>query len=89
MKQYKHPHRAGTIAVGAMVVLLVTATTAAGASRNAGERPARDLWGNAYKRQTNLFRDRDNNGVINLFQQRDRAPKAIRQMKDRKRKQRR
>lgn len=37
-----------------------------------------DVWGHTYKRQTNLFRDSDRNGVINLYQQQDLKPKAPR-----------
>lgn len=52
--------------------------TASSASRKKAEPRPHDVWGHTYKRQTNLFRDSDRNGVINLYQQQDRKPKAPR-----------
>lgn len=45
----------------------------ASGKRNSGVRHYRDVWGHAYKHQTNLFRDRDKNRVINLFEKNDRG----------------
>lgn len=51
----------------------------AGISQRKRDEPRpRDVWGHTYKRQTNLFRDSDGNGVINLYQQQDRKSKAPR-----------
>lgn len=81
--------KVGVSAITLLAVLLGVAVAAAGDRRNGGKHPNRDVWGHTYKRQTNLFRDRDSNGVLNLYQQRDRQPKMIRSKSGRLGKQRR
>ncbi|WP_198138311.1 hypothetical protein [Pelobacter propionicus] len=58
--------------IALLEVLLSADVTAAAEKRNGGKRPYRDVYGNAYRSRTNIFRDRDKNGVLNLFQQDDR-----------------
>lgn len=67
-----------------IIVLSSADASAIGVSRHKGDLRPLDVWGHTYKRQTNLFRDRDGNGVINLYQKRDRQPKMIRGKNDRK-----
>lgn len=73
----------GIAVIVAVVVLLGASAANASGKRSGGERHYRDVWGHAYKRQTNLFRDRDKNGVINLFQKNDRG-KATAQRRGKK-----
>ena len=60
------------------LVLLPSAGLASSGSAGPEKRPYRDIHGHAYKRQTNLFRDKDKNGVINLVQNNDQGNKLIR-----------
>ena len=39
---------------------------------SAGLRPYKDIHGNSYKKSENLFKDKDQNGVRNIYQKRDR-----------------
>lgn len=66
-----------TVALGATLLTLGSGE-GEGAGKGRTTRGPRDVWGHTYKRQTNLFRDSDRNGVINLYQQQDRKPKAPR-----------
>lgn len=66
-----------TVALGA-TLLALSPEEGEGAGKGRTTRGPRDVWGHTYKRQTNLFRDSDGNGVINLYQQQDRKPKAPR-----------
>ncbi|AJY69782.1 hypothetical protein RW64_09335 [Geobacter sulfurreducens] len=77
-----------TVTLGATLLALGPAE-GKGAGKSRTTRGPRDVWGHTYKRQTNLFRDRDGNGVLNLYQQRDRQPKVIRSKSRRPGKQRR
>lgn len=66
-----------TVALGA-TLLALGPREGEGAGKGRTTRGPRDIYGHTYKRQTNLFRDSDRNGVINLYQQQDRKPKAPR-----------
>lgn len=57
-----------------MASLLLSAKTSYATRKGtiAGARPYKDIYGTSYKKPENLFRDKDKNGVRNLYQKRDR-----------------
>jgi hypothetical protein len=44
-----------------------------GSSGNSGKRPYEDAYGNHYKKQENMYKDSDKDGVINYYEKNDRS----------------
>lgn len=60
----------------ATLAVLLTASFAAAwnydYNKNKGQRPYEDSWSNNYKRQQNMWKDSDRDGVINYYDYNDR-----------------
>jgi len=63
-----------TLFTAVLAVLVMVSLVYAWDSGNRGKREYEDIWGNNYKRQENLYKDTDRDGVINKYDYNDRNP---------------